>query len=126
MSLLKKPIGPSHQMSEKLTPEHEADVRSRVNPQYVNQRGTESHERAILLGEIDSLRIQLDNLRSHIHSCGPTCNQAGCVNARLRAEAIEECAALCEEDENRKVSGAYFAAAIRQLQRPAGEKEGKA
>lgn len=40
----------------KLTPEFEADIRQRVNPLYVNQRGTESHERAALLGEIDRLR----------------------------------------------------------------------
>ncbi|HLP99189.1 MAG TPA: hypothetical protein VK149_12175 [Sideroxyarcus sp.] len=39
-----------------LTPEFEADIRRRVNPAYVNQLGTESYERAALLGEIDRLR----------------------------------------------------------------------
>ena len=40
----------------KLTPEFESDIRRAVNPLYVNQRGTESYERAALLGEIDRLR----------------------------------------------------------------------
>lgn len=39
-----------------MTPEFEAEIRSHVNPLYVNCRGTESYERAILLAEIDRLR----------------------------------------------------------------------
>lgn len=42
-----------------LTPEFESDIRSRVNPAYVNQIGTESYERAALLGEIDRLRAAI-------------------------------------------------------------------
>ena len=37
--------------------------------------------------EIESLRTQLANLRAaDIHSCGPTCTRAGCVNVRLRVD----------------------------------------
>lgn len=46
-----------------LTPEHEAEIRSKVNPLYRDQRGTESHERAMLLGEIDRLRAEVAELR---------------------------------------------------------------
>lgn len=42
-----------------MTPEFEAEVRSRVNPAYVDWVGTESHERAILLAEIDRLRAAI-------------------------------------------------------------------
>lgn len=41
---------------DRMTPEIEADIRARVNPVYVDWRGTESHERAMLLAEIDRLR----------------------------------------------------------------------
>lgn len=90
-------------MSDRFTPEYEAMVRATVNPLYVNQRGTESYERATLLAVIDDLRREL---------------------AEVRASTIEGCAKVCEADEDRKVSGAHFAAAIRQLQRQEGEKEG--
>jgi hypothetical protein len=39
-----------------MTPEFEADVRSKINPSYRNWPGTESYERAIMLAEIDRLR----------------------------------------------------------------------
>jgi hypothetical protein len=39
-----------------LTPELEASLRIAINPLYADQPGTESHERADLLGEIDRLR----------------------------------------------------------------------
>lgn len=35
--------------------------------------------------ELDRLRRDNNNLRAHIHTCGPHCRQAGCVNERLRA-----------------------------------------
>ena len=52
--------------------------------------------------EIESLRTQLANLRwdlatakdalanarADIHSCGPTCTRAGCVNVRLQADVL--------------------------------------
>jgi len=34
--------------------------------------------------EIHRLIKERDNLRDHIHTCGPTCMKAGCVNRRLR------------------------------------------
>lgn len=37
----------------------EADIRRRVNPVYADVRGTESYERAALLGEIDRLRAAI-------------------------------------------------------------------
>lgn len=52
----------------RLTPEFEADIRGRINPHYVNQRGTESYERAALLEEIDTLRqriAELEQQRDH-------------------------------------------------------------
>jgi len=41
-----------------------------------------------LVQEVKALEDERDNLRDHIHTCGPTCMKAGCVNRRLR-EAIE-------------------------------------
>lgn len=39
--------------------------------------------------ERDTLRAELDALRNAIHSCGPTCTKAGCVNRRLTDERDE-------------------------------------
>jgi len=40
-----------------------------------------------LLAEIAELKRELENERTRdIHSCGPDCQRAGCVNRRLRAE----------------------------------------
>lgn len=39
------------------------------------------------LDEIKELRNQIERLKGHIHTCGPTCSKAGCVNQRLRAAA---------------------------------------
>lgn len=47
-----------------LTPEHEAEIRSKVNPIYRDQRGTESHERAMLLSEIDRLRAEVAKMQA--------------------------------------------------------------
>jgi hypothetical protein len=49
----------SKEMTKLLTPEFEADIRARVNPVYVDVIGTESYERAALLGEIDRLRAAI-------------------------------------------------------------------
>jgi hypothetical protein len=46
-------------MTKRLTPEFEADIRARVNPVYADVIGTESYERAALLGEIDRLRAAI-------------------------------------------------------------------
>jgi hypothetical protein len=45
-----------------LTPELEAALRCRINPVYVGTLGTESHERAAMLGEIDRLRAEVAEL----------------------------------------------------------------
>lgn len=45
---------------QKLTPELEADLRAKINPVYVNVRGTESYERKAMLDEIDRLRHFVD------------------------------------------------------------------
>jgi hypothetical protein len=36
--------------------------------------------------QIEHLEAELERLRSAVHSCGPTCDKAGCVNARLTQE----------------------------------------
>lgn len=38
---------------------------------------------------INKLRDEIAGLRDHIHTCGPTCVKAGCVNSRLRKELAE-------------------------------------
>jgi hypothetical protein len=43
----------------KLTKEIESQLRASIKLQYVNQRGTESWERAMLFAEIDALRDAL-------------------------------------------------------------------
>jgi len=43
-------------MTTKLTESLEAEIRSKVNPQYIDTIGTESYERDALLQEIDMLR----------------------------------------------------------------------
>jgi hypothetical protein len=43
----------------KLTKELEKELRATINPKYINQRGTESWERALLFAEIDALRDAL-------------------------------------------------------------------
>lgn len=46
-------------VASELTPEYEAELRGIINPLYMNQRGTESYERRVLLGEIDRLRAMV-------------------------------------------------------------------
>ena len=48
----------------RLTPEREASIRAAINPAYAQQIGTESHERSILLAEIDALRARVAELES--------------------------------------------------------------
>lgn len=43
----------------KFTSEREAALRASIKPQYVDVLGTESNERAMLLGEIDRLRAAI-------------------------------------------------------------------
>lgn len=44
---------------------------------------------------VKTMTARIEYLRNDIHSCGPTCSRAGCVNGRLRA-ALE----YVLEDEN--------------------------
>ena len=41
---------------------------------------------AVSAAENAALQARVDTLLNDIHSCGPTCQRAGCVNAVLRAE----------------------------------------
>lgn len=50
-----------------MTPEFEAELRSRINPAYADVKGTESHERKRLLGEIDRLREILGDIKNYAH-----------------------------------------------------------
>jgi hypothetical protein len=45
-----------------MTPQQEADMRAKINPQYADCLGTESHERKMLFGVIDATRAQRDDL----------------------------------------------------------------
>jgi hypothetical protein len=73
----------------RLTPEFEADIRQRVNPRYVNQRGTESYERAALLGEIDRLRAAIQRT---LDENGHLADGANCTLLKLKqALGIQQC-----------------------------------
>jgi hypothetical protein len=73
----------------KLTPDFEADIRTKVNPLYANQRGTESYERAALLGEIDRLRAAIQHtLDDNVHLAdGENCT----LIVLKRALGIQQC-----------------------------------
>ena len=45
-----------------LTPELEAEIRSKINEAYCHTKGTESYERKALIDEIDSLRERVRSL----------------------------------------------------------------
>jgi hypothetical protein len=76
--------------TEKLDHELEKRIRESINPVYVGTRGTNSHERSALIGEIDRLRVALKNEQDKdIHSCHPNCVRNGCVNRRLRGQLAE-------------------------------------
>lgn len=47
-------------IKSRLTPEVEADLRTKINPQYADWQGTESWERKTLFEEIDRVRAQRD------------------------------------------------------------------
>lgn len=42
-----------------------------------------------LEAQIKDLKRQVEWLRDGVHSCGPTCDKAACVNRRLREEIAE-------------------------------------
>lgn len=61
------------------------DITERLRRLYV-QDGTNYVQEAADL--IDKLRAERDALVNDVHSCGPTCAKAGCVNRKLR-DALE-------------------------------------
>lgn len=72
-----------------MTQEFESDIRRRVNPAYVDVRGTESYERAALLGEIDRLRAAI---RQTLDENGHLADGDNCTLITLkRALNIQTC-----------------------------------
>ena len=61
------------------------DITKRLRRIYVAEGANYVQEAADL---IDKLRAERDALVNDVHSCGPTCARAGCVNRRLR-DALE-------------------------------------
>ena len=61
------------------------DITKRLRRLYVSEGANYVQEAADL---IDKLRAERDQLVNDVHSCGPTCQKAGCVNRRLR-DALE-------------------------------------
>ena len=57
------------------------DITERLRRIYVAEGTNYVQEAADL---IDKLRAERDQLVNDVHSCGPTCAKAGCVNRRLR------------------------------------------
>lgn len=64
------------------------EITTRLRRLYV-QDGTNYVQEAA--DTIDKLRAERDQLVNDVHSCGPTCRMAGCVNRRLR-DALKEIA----------------------------------
>ena len=66
-----------------------------------------------------ALQQERDRLRDQIHTCGPTCSKAGCVNRRLR-EAAQAVVDMWESPWSNKAepTGDY----IRKLRDALGEK----
>lgn len=86
-----------------LTVEQLADIRSRINPAYRDTPGTESHERALLVGEIERLRNEPDELRRQLDIQGGMLeltrmrrDELEAQNKRLLAAALKARAALSE------------------------------
>ena len=57
------------------------DITKRLLRIYVSEGANYVQEAADL---IDNLRAERDRLVNDVHSCGPTCRMAGCVNRVLR------------------------------------------
>ena len=61
------------------------DITKRLLRIYVSEGANYVQEAA---DTIDKLRAERDQLVNDVHSCGPTCRMAGCVNRVLR-DALE-------------------------------------
>ena len=57
------------------------DITTRLRSIYVSEGANYVQEAADL---IECLRAERKALVNDVHSCGPTCQKAGCVNRRLR------------------------------------------
>lgn len=53
------------------------DLRSRINPVYAAQLGTESYERRLCAEAIEELLAENERLRDALETCATTLNQAG-------------------------------------------------
>jgi hypothetical protein len=62
------------------------DITTRLRSIYVAEGANYVQEAADL---IECLRAERKALVNDVHSCGPTCQKAGCVNRRLR-DALRE------------------------------------
>ena len=61
------------------------DITDRLrDPSTVRSWAEADAQRAEAADTIEALRRRIADLELHIHTCGPTCERAGCVNARLR------------------------------------------
>jgi len=67
------------------------DITERLRSIYVAEGANYVQEAADL---IECLRAERDQLVNDVHSCGPECTKAGCVNRRLR-EALTGVMANC-------------------------------
>jgi len=72
-----------------------------------------------LVQEVKALEAERDNLRDHIHTCGPTCMKAGCFNRRLRDAAQGALEVLSDETYVARYS--QIRDAITQLRAALGE-----
>lgn len=89
------------------------EITTRLRRLYV-QDGTNYVQEAADL--IDKLRAERDALVNDVHSCGPTCARAGCVNRRLR-DALREYVAAADNSvrssDQRSASSCQLAAMLR-------------
>lgn len=76
-----------------------SEIRRRVNPQYQDQRGTESYERKQLLDEIDRLRHRVERLRGLCKSASGWLLDAGdTVNSEIVLDLIGDAEELARLD----------------------------
>ena len=116
------PVLSTRRWQDQTSGKNMTDITERLRRLYV-QDGTNYVQEAADL--IDKLRAERDALVNNVHSCGPTCVKAGCVNRVLR-EALRDVATQrpwvgLTDDEREKIKAAtldlhgiakYFATAI--------------
>lgn len=77
------------------------DLKGRINPQYVDCRGTESHERKQCLDAIESLLAENERLKDELAKY----RDAPCVAYATTNEEDDLTMLFFDEDEARKYSG---------------------